>query len=253
MKAILTLSITVCLGFQTLFLSAQHPGEFNAVSRGAVVGLDALDLKTGDLMFFQNTVIEGVIINLGTLSHLTHVAMVVKDPVDGSLWLTHATDNSYDDGVRIAARNESEPRDGVIMTRLQSCFQSKNEGESGFYKKIWVFKLNESLIKRPSSEEVLAFYEKNKHHRFETSELRFLFSAYDLNIFGKDWISFRKNENRICSEYVHQLLTELEFPVEQNQEHNEYTPGDICYIISPLYHQPALFTYREGAYSMTDY
>jgi len=49
------------------------------------------------------------------------------------------------------------------------------------------------------------------------------------------------------------MLTAFGFPVEQNQQPNEYTPADICYIISPLYHTPRLFTFLDGAYRLTGY
>ncbi len=241
------------MGFYLVFASAQPKTEkLNGGLTEAVSGLETLDLETGDLLFFQNRVYQGVLVNLGTLSHITHVAMVVKDPVDGSLWLTHATDNTYN-GTGIPVRNENKPRDGVIMTRLQSSFIYTTEKPTGFYKKIWVYQLDENRFKRPSAEQVMAFYEKNKHRRFETSSLRLFFSAYDLYLLGTDVIAYEENDNRICSEYVHELLTELQFPVEQNQQPNEYTPGDICYMITPLYQIPKLFTFRDGAFRLTEY
>ncbi len=251
MKAFLKYTFAVYLVFHTLVLPGLPQGNIDPGIKEAVVGLEELDLKTGDLLFFQNRVFEGVLVHLGTLSQITHVAMVVKDPKDGSLWLTHATDNTYN-GSGVPVRNESKPRGGVIMTRLQSSFLSTSKEPFGFYKKIWVYQLNEDQVGRPSTERVTEFYEKNKHRSFETSVLRFFFSAYDMYIFGKDVIAYPENENRICSEYLHELLVEFQFPVEQNQQGNEYTPGDICYLITPLYHAPKLFTFRDGAYRITD-
>jgi len=252
MIQIIKFSFLVYLSVQTLILSGQTPEQLNAEIKEVVIGLEDLDLQTGDLIFFQNRIIEGVLINIGTLSHLTHVAMVVKDPEDGSLWLTHATDNSYN-GTGVPVRNEAKPRNGVIMTRLQSSFISTNDQPTGFYKKIWIYRLNEKRVKRPASDKVTDYYEKNKHLKFETNYLRFLFPAYDLYFFGKDLIAFEENDKRICSEYVHQLMIELGFPVEKNQQSNEYTPGDICYMITPIYRAPKLFTFRDGAYRLTEY
>lgn len=251
MNDIFKYTFAVYLVLQTLVLQGAHSGNVDPAINEAVVGLEELDLQTGDLLFFQNRVFEGVLVHIGTLSQLTHVAMVVKDPVDGTLWLTHATDNTYN-GTGIPVRNEPKPRDGVIMTKLKSSFITTMKEPEGFYKKIWVYQLDENKVKRPDPEKINAFYEKNKHHRFETSSLRFFFSAYDLNLFGKDLIAFEENDNRICSEYIHELLTEFHFPVEHNQESHEYTPGDICYLITPLYHAPKLFTFREGAYRLVE-
>lgn len=253
MNILIEFSLVIIMGFYPVLASAQPtPVQLNNGPKEAVIGLEELDLETGDLLFFQNKIFQGVLVNLGTLSHITHVAMVVKDPVDGSLWLTHATDNNYN-GTGIPVRNENKPRDGVIMTRIKSSFICTPEKPTGFYKKIWVYKMDENRFKRPAAEQVIAFYEKNKHRRFETSSLRFFFSAYDLILLGTDMIAYEENDNRICSEYVHELLTELQFPVEQNQQPNEYTPGDICYMITPLYQIPQLFTFRDGAYRLTEY
>lgn len=247
MGTIVKFTLTLFFGFQSLVLPCQKADQFNSRFKVAVVGLEELDLKTGDLVLFQSSVYEGVLVEIGTLSNITHLAMVVKDPESSELWLTHSTDNEYF-GARHDVINEASPRGGVIITHLEHSFFYMKERPEGFYKNIWIYPLNEDLVKRPDANEVIGFYEKNKHYKFETSLLRYFLTQFDLFLFGRDLFSLPRNDKSYCADYLAQLFKELGFPIENNQKPNDYTPGDICYMIAPLYHAPIHFTFVNGAY-----
>lgn len=251
MDTILKCILTLYFGFQILVLPCQEPVPNISGFTESVTGLEELGLNTGDLLFFQSREFPGFLVQIASISNFTHVAMVVKDPDNGELWLTHSTDNDYR-GFSFPARNENKSRDGVIMTRLQSSFFSTNDLRAGFYRKIWVYQLNEDLVKRPDAHKVIAFYEKNKHHQFETSLWRYFLCISDLYLLGKDFFSTKVGDKRFCSEYIFNLMTELAFPIDKNQQPNEHTPADICYLINPLYHSSRLFIFRDGAFRIVN-
>ncbi len=234
--------------FSLLFnniLFCQTKNNTNIVT-GLVDGLDTLGLKTGDLAFFQNTEFNGKVTQIGTLSPFTHSAMIVVD-TGGDILLTHATNNNYD-GYHIPVIGEKKSRNGVILTKLKDLFLSTNNKKSGFYKHIWIRKLKDSLISRPLAKKVLELYSKYKNHPFETSNLNFILSAFDLYVNGKDILSKPKDDKWMCSEYISHLFADLSFPIKLKEPPHETTPVDIYTQINDYYEYPVIYEFSNGKY-----
>jgi len=213
---------------------------------GLVDKLDTMELNTGDIVLFQSTSFEGKMTQIGTFSPFTHTAMILKEQ-DGSIWITHATDNLYD-GVGIQVKYEQKSRGGVILTRLKDSFLSITGGKKGFYKRIWIFRMDESKMQRPARDAFLKSYFLHKKDVFETSKWRFILSAFDLRIAGKDLFSLPDTEKVMCSEYIFILMKELNLPMSSKQLPNEITPKNIRREIKAYYHEPLQFDFSGGRY-----
>lgn len=221
----------------------------SSVKLGLVSGLDTLGLKTGDMVFFQSMTFDAVMTQWGTLSPFTHSSMVVIDP-DGTILLTHSTNNDYK-GFVIPVIGEDHGRSGIILTRLDDLFISVDQGESGYYKHIWIRRMKESMMDRPERETILKLYHAYKHHPFETSNLRFILSAFDLNINGKDLLSLPPDSLWMCSEYMAHLFQDLSFPMQSNELPNETTPADIFRLVDGYYEEPVIYMFKDGKYQIT--
>ena len=238
-----------CLLFHPLKMAAQKSAPGDGFYSRLVEGLDTLDLNTGDILLFESKTFNGRMTRLGTLSPYTHAAMVVRE-ADGSLWLTHATDNNYG-GHPMPVRDEPVGRSGVILTRIEDIFISLDEKKTGFYKRIFIRKLDESKIPRPTREEVLALYEKYKDLPFETSEWHFILTALDLRLCGKDLLSVPDSETIICSEFMAMLFQDLSFPFTMHESLHEITPRNINRMINPYYLKAVVYRFRNGMYRQT--
>jgi len=221
--------------------SSSGPNIFRLVK-----GLDTLGLKTGDILFFKSKTFDAKMIQIGTLSPFTHSAMVVRQ-ADGTILLTHATDNLYE-GIGMPVIDEKESRGGVILTNVEDSFNSTDYAKSGYYKRIWIRKLDDSKIERPTSEEVLAVYDHYKIFPFETSKIRFILTTFDLRLFKRDLFSLPDNEPVMCSEYMTILFEELNMPFKLKQAQNEYTPANINKMINPFYGEAIVYKFKDGMY-----
>jgi hypothetical protein len=231
------------------FVSTSGFGQMEAHSKvktRLVKDLDSLDLQTGDLVFFQSMTFESIMTQLGTLSPFTHSSMVVKAE-DGTLWLTHSTNNNYD-GFLIPVIGEQEARSGVILTRMDDLFISVDNGESPYYRHIWIRRLNEDQIDRPSRDEVLTLYHKYIGHPFETSNFRFTLSAFDLFVCGRDLLRLPPNDLWMCSEYMVHVMKDLSFPIPFREEAHETTPADIYHLTDGYYDPPIIYRFKDGEY-----
>ena len=236
------------LVIQVSNLAAQNSSDSLKHQFGLVDGLDTLGINTGDIVLFQSTTFDGTMTQIGTLSPFTHSAMVLKDQ-DGSLWITHATDNIYD-GVGIPVKYEEQSRGGVILTRLKDSFLTITGGKKGFYKRIWIRKMDDTKMNRPTRDDILKLYISHKNKPFESSKWRFILSALDLNITGKDLLSKHDTEKVMCSEYIFILMQELSFPIETKEAPNEYTPKDISRLIKNYYHDALVFNFEDGMFRL---
>ncbi len=244
-KNILYFNLIFFLFLSNITLSSQTNTK-NIIKRGLVDDLEKLGLHTGDLAFFQNKEFYGQLTQIGTLSPFTHSAMIVIDE-NNNILLTHATNNYYD-GFVIPVIGEKKPRSGVILTRLDDLFLSTDNKISGFYKRIWIRKLKDSLITHPSAKAVLKLYKKYKDYPFETSSLNFILSTFDLYIDGKDVLSFAKDKKLMCSEYISYLFKELSFPIHLKELPRETTPVDIYTQINDFYDPPVIYEFENGKY-----
>lgn len=245
-------NIFILLSLITFLVNAhaQDVKEASLEQMGLVLGLDTIGLKTGDLVFFQGKSFDAVMTQIGTASLFTHVALVVMDQ-DDTPYLIHATPNNYN-GVGIPVRNEAKTRAGIIYTKLADSFLSTNQGKTGFYKRIWIRKMNDSKVKRPATDELLDLYEKHKVLPFEKSKLRFILTAFDLNICNRDLLSLADTETLMCSELVFSILRELNLPIIKTQACNEYSPINIYHMTSHFYQQPIEYHFREGMFRLVD-
>lgn len=238
--------VTAFILLLSAMLSGQNNKRIPVFMSGLVGDIDRLGLETGDLMLFQSKTFNGIMTQIGTLSPYTHCALVIRNP-DGSLWLTHSTDNDYY-GNRIPVINELQGRPGVILTRLEDIFVSTDGGETGFYKTIRIRKFDDTWTERPDRKMLLELYEKYKKHKFTKSKLRFVLAALDFDLLGKDILSLPDDDTYFCSEYVHNLLIEAGYPVKNDQMGNEYTPWDIINL-EPYYDsKPVVFEFENGMY-----
>lgn len=240
------LFISALLLLLSTVLAGQNDNSDTQFTTGHVEDIDRLGLETGDLMLFQSKTFNGIMTQIGTMSPYTHCALVIRNP-DGSLWLTHSTDNDYY-GNRIPVINELQGRPGVILTRLEDLFVSTDGGETGFYKTIRIRKFDDTWTERPDRKMLLELYEKYKKHKFTKSKLRFVLAALDFDLLGKDILSLPDDDTYFCSEYVHHLLIEAGYPVKNDQMGNEYTPRDIRNL-EPYYDsKPVVFKFENGMY-----
>ncbi|MBK7093778.1 MAG: hypothetical protein IPH57_01435 [Saprospiraceae bacterium] len=229
-------------------LAGQHDKNIPEFASGLVEDIDWLDLETGDLLLFQSKTFNGIMTQIGTVSPYTHCALVIRNP-DGSLWLTHSTDNDYY-GHKIPVINEPKGRSGIILTKLTDLFISTDGRETGFYKHIWIRKFDESWAERPSREKLLALYEKHKKYPFTKSKIPFIFSAIDFSILGYDLLSIPDDESFFCSEYLHHILKEAGYAITDDQAKNEYTPKDIR-DLEPYYDAKTIvFIFENGMYRL---
>lgn len=240
--------LILLLLIQASYMAGQNSSDSLKHQFGLVNGLDTLGINTGDIVLFQSTTFDGTMTQIGTFSPFTHTAMVIKDQ-DGSLWITHATDNVYD-GVGIPVKYEEQSRGGVILTRLKDSFLTITGGKKGFYKRIWILKMDDSKMTRPTPDNVLKKYFANKENPFESSKWRFILTAIDLRISGKDLISLPDTEKVMCSEYIFILMHELAYPIKNKQAPNEYTPKNIKSLIKAYYHEPLEFNFKDGSYHL---
>ena len=215
---------------------------------GRVEGLDTLGLDTGDILFCQAKTFNGYMTQIGTCSPFTHSAMIVREE-DGSLWLTHATDNDYH-GQRMAVKGEPTGRSGVIYTRLKDIFVAARQGTNGYYKRIWIRRLDDTKGARPDPQMIKALYEAHKQLPFESSNWRFILTAFDLRLFGKDWLSVPDSETIMCSEYLSILLDELHLPVKRKQAYNEISPKRIYRMIDENWLPPLVYRFEDGMYRL---
>lgn len=238
---------TVLLLLFSLNILFGQLGEYTQVKTALVTDLDSLNLKTGDLAFFQSLTFDGVMTQLGTLSPFTHSSMIVVAE-DGSIWLTHATNNDYK-GYQIPVIGEEVGRSGVILTRLDDLFISVDNGKSGYYHHIWIRKLKDERISRPSTEQILKLYQKYKAHPFETSNLRFILTSFDLNIAGKDLLYAPADSLWMCSEYMVHIFDDLNYPLVFKEEANEVTPIDVYRKLDGYYEDPVIYHFKNGKYT----
>jgi hypothetical protein len=243
--------ILFTISFCSLLLSCKTPalhqkGESKKVLFGLVDDLDSLDLKTGDLAMFQSLTTNGILTQIGTIAPYTHCAIVIKNE-DGQLLLLHTTDNDFA-GERMPVLGETEARNGVILTKFQNSFISTNSGKSGFYRRVWILPFDDSWATRPTNKDLFEMYEKNKKYPFTKSKVPFIFSAFDLSLFGHDFLSIPDDHTMFCSEFVHQILKELKIPVTDDQKGNEYTPKDIRNLEPYQTATPIIFKFKNGRY-----
>lgn len=201
--------------------------------------IDSLNVQTGDMVLFKSKHLASRLTQFGTFSPFSHCGMVVRDETD-HLWITHATDNIYED-YRLPVKEEQSPRGGVILTRLEDSFF-----QNGYYRKIFIYKLDDIHFKRPTKEQVLHIYEKYKHFPFEESPVRFTFASFDVALFGYDLLSFPEHEQIFCSEYQVHMLSELGLLTELTEAPNEYTPKDISNLVFYQYYTPTVFRYQRS-------
>jgi len=242
-KGILFLSLIL---FTVQKVSASIITDSSHIQKRLVLDLDSFNLQTGDLIFFQSKGFESTMIQWGTLSNISHVAFVIKGE-DGTIQLTHATNNDYA-GYRVPVLGEELARNGVIYTRLDDFFISEDGGKTGSYKHIWICKMDETLMERPQVDQVMGIYTTYKHLPFETSYLRFILTAMDLSIMGKDILRINPDQKIMCSEYVCMIFNELGFPVSFEQEPHETSPKDIYDETGFMYNLVGTYEYQNGQY-----
>jgi hypothetical protein len=213
---------------------------------GLVHHLDTFGFQTGDLVLFQSLTRDGIYTQIGTGSRYTHSALIIKNE-DGSLWLLHATDNEFA-GQRIPVLFENGGRSGVILTKMEDSFLSTRYGKRGFYKHIRVLPFDEKWGPRPLKENLLEIYHQYKTFPFTTSKLPFVLSAFDSRIGRRDIFSVTDDNTFFCSEFVHFILVQLGYPIDNTQNHHEYTPYDIRHLRPYRYSRPVIFTFDDGLY-----
>ncbi len=202
--------------------------------------IDTLNVQTGDMVLFKSKHLASRLTQFGTFSPFSHCGMVIRDEMD-NLWITHATDNVYED-YQIPVKEEQAPRGGVILTRLEDSFF-----QNGYYRKIFFYKFDDIHFPRPTKEKVLQIYEKYKNYPFEESPLRFTFASLDLALFDYDLLSLPEHEQIFCSEYQVHMLSELGLLTDLMEAPNEYTPKDISNLVFYQHFTPTVFRYRRSS------
>ncbi|HHH52142.1 MAG TPA: hypothetical protein ENK91_00650 [Bacteroidetes bacterium] len=241
------------LYFIFIFFFTSLLGQRNVdhnIQTGLVLNLNSLDLKTGDMAFFQNQTFYGKLTQIGTLSPFTHTAMVVVSD-SGEILLTHSTLNDYN-GYSIPVIDKKESYSGTILTRFDDLFLSLDNGKSGFYKTIWIRKLKDSKLNRPTAKEILKLYSKYKNTPFEPSNLHFILSAFDLIIFHYDLLKSPNDNTFMCSEYIAHLFKDLSFPIHSKEPPREITPSDIYKLLGDYFEDPIVFGFKNGLYHIID-
>jgi len=217
-----TLSILLYAFFATP-LSANNGKELKLTSYAQI---DTTKLKTGDLVFFGGRTKTAIVIRLATASPYTHVGMVLVNPDDGSIWLTHATSNNYR-GYFLPIYGETEDREGIILTRLRDSFY-KTKGE---YRVAKIMSMNLSDEERPSFDDLFERYQHYKNRLFEPKIKRFALSAFDFHILGMDLMQNPSTtDSFFCSEYLMQVLYDLEMMPHTAKSLSEYTPVDLTHL-----------------------
>lgn len=235
------LIILILLMNHNLVLEAQ--AGLNNDSPELVDLLNGLDLQTGDLVLFESHTFNARMTQLGTLSPYSHSGLVIRDE-DGSLWLTHATDNDYD-GFHLNIPGEGVSRGGVILTRLMDSFLY-----SGFYKRIYLVRWDERWASRPKVEDLRMLYQKYKDLPFEESKMRFILAAFDLQISDWDLLAFPDRNTIFCSEYLVHLLSDLQLLGSLRQQPNEFTPLDVRHLPPYGENDTIVFEYYKGAFTI---
>ena len=197
---------------------------------------------------FQSLTANGILTQIGTLAPYTHCAIVIKNE-DGQLLLLHTTDNDFA-GESMPVLGETEARNGVILTKFQNSFISTDSGKSGFYRRVWILPFDDSWAARPTNKDLLEMYEKTKRYPFTTSKVPFIFSAFDLTLFGHDVISIPDDDSFFCSEFVPYILAEADIPIDHGQKSNEYTPNDIRNLEPYETAIPIIFKFKNGRYRL---
>jgi hypothetical protein len=246
MQKINKIYIIIIFNFISILLFGQNLPDLSFEQRGLIEGLEKLDLKTGDLAMFQSKTFNGVMTQIGTLSPYTHCALILKNQ-DGSLYLLHATENDYE-GYRIPIIGEKGGRPGVILTRLEDMFLSVDNYKSGFYKHIRIIRFDDKKFTRPKIDSLFSLYEKYKNCKFPLDKMTFIYSSFDLNIFGKDLISKKSENSYICSGLVAELLFQTHVLEKIDKNRNEYTPMNIRRMEPYLDAEPIIFKFRDGKY-----
>ena len=248
-KNIFFILLLITFLFANVYIFAQsETRKYTILKTRLVDSLENLNLHTGDMAFFQNQTFNGKMTQIGTLSPFTHSAMIVVTD-NGDILLTHATLNDYN-GYAIPVIGEEKPRTGTILTRLDNLFLSVDNLKSGYYKHIWIRKLKDSKIIRPTSEEVLKLYQKYKDYPFESSNLNFVLSALDVFLFNHDIFLSPNNKTFMCSEYISYLFKDLSFPIQPKQPPRETTPADIYLLLDDYYDYPIIFEFKNGKYQI---
>lgn len=201
--------------------------------------VDSLDIRTGDMVLFKSVHLASRLTQFGTFSPFSHCGMILRDEED-NLWITHATDNNYE-GYMLPVKDEPVPRGGVIITRLEDSFF-----QNGYYPRIYIYKLDEELVQRPTYDQVEAMYQKYKHHEFEVSVLRFVLASFDLDLFHIDLLSLPDHPKIFCSEYQIYLLEDLGLLTDPLEAPNEYTPKDISNLTFYRRLAPVVFRYSSA-------
>lgn len=204
--------------------------------------LEGLNIQTGDLILFEGHTFNARMTQLGTLSPFSHSGMVIREE-DGSLWLTHATDNDYD-GYHLSIPGEKGIRGGVLLTLLENSFLN-----SGFYRRIYLVRWDEGWAPRPVGPVLVDLYQKYKNFPFEQSKMRFILAAFDLRVLGNDLFSFPDTPPIFCSEYLYTLLQDMQFPVGNDQPPNEITPKDIRHMPPYQSMESVVLQYRKGTFT----
>ncbi|MGB1206725.1 MAG: hypothetical protein ACPG5B_13825 [Chitinophagales bacterium] len=185
--------------------------------------LDTTQLKNGDLVFFGGRTKQAIVIRIATASPYTHVGMVMVNPDDGSIWLTHATSNNYK-GYFLPIYGETEDREGIILTRLRDSFYDTR----GEYRVAKITSMNVPNEQRPSFAQLFERYQNYKDRLFESKIKRFALSAFDLNLFGMDFFQNPSTtDSFFCSEYLMQVLRDLKIMPHIAKSLSEYTPADL--------------------------
>lgn len=238
---ILTWSVSSCA-----VTSSVSVNEKQKVIFGLVDHLDTFGFKTGDLVLFQSLTRDGIYTQIGTGSPYTHSALIIKNE-DDSLWLLHATDNEFA-GQRIPVLFEKGGRSGVILTKMEDSFLSSSYGKRGFYRHIRVLTFDEDWVPRLSKENLMEIYHQYKSFPFTSAKLPFILSAFDSHIGRRDILSVNDDSSFFCSEFVHFILVQLGYPVDNRQKHHEYTPNDIRHLRPYRYSRPVIFNFDDGLY-----
>ena len=190
------------------------------------VDLDTTKLQNGDLVFFGGRTKQAIVIRIATASPYTHVGMVLVNPDDGSIWLTHATSNNYK-GYFLPIYGETEDREGIIRTRLKDSFYDTR----GEYRVAKITSMNVPDEQRPSFAQLFERYQNYKHKLFEPKIKRFALSALDLKLFGMDFLQNPSTtDSFFCSEYLMQILYDLEMMPHTSKPLSEYTPADLTHL-----------------------
>lgn len=108
--------------------------------------IDTLNVQTGDMVLFKSKHLASRLTQFGTFSPFSHCGMVIRDEMD-NLWITHATDNVYED-YQIPVKEEQAPRGGVILTRLEDSFSRMGITERSSFTSSMIFIFHDQQKKK---------------------------------------------------------------------------------------------------------